>query len=582
MIRSRIFACLVTLFAISTVALTPSSVLAQEETENTIRPIGGLAFADEIEVTLVNIVAHVTDKKGNPISDLTVEDFRIFHDGERREITNFELFTKELYKEHSGVSDLPELTIPTEPVEEEEESEVDLNPIYVVLYIDNENIHPLDRNRVLNRLNDFVRENLWPPVQMMVVSYDRSVDVIQSFTPEPDRVITALRTLRTHTGGFTERQDEQEEIYDLMERIKDELQRSSSLNQNRREMYEALGRIRAFADQEYNDLAFTLDALRGIAGTIAGLPGKKSVVYVANGIPMIPGLGLFQAYAHVFDQPAVSSHITVYDRTSIYRTLVSTANAQGVTFHTIGAGGLKVTHGSGARRRSPETSTAASMGHENYLNSLRYLADNTGGHAVVGTNDIGGGLEKIGLDMFTFYSLGYPVSASGTDKVHKVKIELPGHSDYEIRYQRRFVEKSLATQVQDKVISALMFELEDNPLDIRLEVENAAPATEDRWILPSKISVPLKNVALLPEGEEYVGRVVYFLAARDEGGNQSDVVRQDHEIRIPAADYEVAKDQRYSFSSRLLLERGEYRLVVGFLDQVTRQSAFDMVSKAVR
>ena len=35
-----------------------------------------------------------------------------------------------------------------------------------------------------------------------------------------------------------------------------------------------------------------------------------------------------------------------------------------------------------------------------------------------------------------------------------IEVELPEHTSYELRYRRRFVEKSIETQVQDAVVSA--------------------------------------------------------------------------------------------------------------------------------
>ena len=58
----------VVVMAISAVCTASSS---EEEGP---RPIGGLAFIDEIEVTVVNVVVHVTGKGGRPVTDLKPEE----------------------------------------------------------------------------------------------------------------------------------------------------------------------------------------------------------------------------------------------------------------------------------------------------------------------------------------------------------------------------------------------------------------------------------------------------------------------------------------------------------------------------
>ena len=79
------------------------TLVAQEEQVddgNSIRPIGGLAFVDELEVTVVNIVAYVTDKDGAAVTNLTRDDFRVFQDGEERPISNFQLYTEDLIRSY--------------------------------------------------------------------------------------------------------------------------------------------------------------------------------------------------------------------------------------------------------------------------------------------------------------------------------------------------------------------------------------------------------------------------------------------------------------------------------------------------
>jgi hypothetical protein len=88
------------------------------------------------------------------------------------------------------------------------------------------------------------------------------------------------------------------------------------------------------------------------------------------------------------------------------------------------------------------------------------------------------------------------------------------------------------------------------------------------------VSFPIETVALIPEGDDYVGRVVLFAAARDTEGKQSDIVRQEHEIRIPAGQYDEARTQRFTVGTNLLMESGSYSLSVGLMDQVTRAASY--------
>jgi hypothetical protein len=224
---------------------------------------------------------------------------------------------------------------------------------------------------------------------------------------------------------------------------------------------------------------------------------------------------------------------------------------------------------------------SSSVGSRNYVDSLRFMADNTGGLAVVNTNDLAKGMQRIRDDLFTYYSLGYTLSTSGADRVHRIEVDLPNHPEYRLRYRRRFVEKSLESRVQDRVMTGLIVELDENPLEIEVETSEPVPATGDRWTLPVRVTFPLSKLALIAEDDDYVGRVVLFVAARDEQGQDSDLQRQEHEVRIPAADYEQAQGERFTLGFALLMREGPQRVAIGIMDQVTRQAAYDRVAVSV-
>jgi VWFA-related protein len=562
--------------ALTVLASAPGALAAGDGDEGAVEPIGGLTFKDEFEVTVANIIVYVSDKKGEPVTDLGADDFVVEQDGERREISNFQLYTEDLIRQQLAGEALPPVAGPTPvPEAEDEEGLPEPMPVYLVLYIDNENLRPLDRNRVLSQARNFVIENLHPPAQMMVVSRRRSVKVLQPFTADPDRVLSAMRSTRMDTGGRSERDSAKREILDKIKSFRDEQQSSRGYSNydtgQRREVYKL---IYGYAKEEANNLLFTMDGLRQVINNLSGLPGKKGIIYVSSGLPMIPGMDLFYEVNRVYQDFTLLTELSNYDRSRLYQQLAATANAQQVTLYTISATGLDMQGMGSAEHRMSQDPLSASIGSHNYTDSLVFMADETGGVAIVNTNDISLGLERVTHDMFTYYSVGYPVQSSGKDKVHKIKVSLPDHPEYTVRYRPRFVEKSIETRVQDAVMSGLEFDIDDNPMQVEVETGEPAPAAEGRWLLPTHISFPLRKVALMPEGEDYVGRVTLFVAVRGRDGKTSDIVRQQHEVRVPAADYEEAQRQRFGIDTQLLMEAGRYRVGIAILDQITRQDSY--------
>lgn len=527
--------------------------------------VGGLSFKDQVEVTVVNIVVNVTDGDGQPVTDLGMDDFRVKMNGQPRQLSNFQLYTESGFRDAVDSRDAP-VIIPEGG--DRPEPEPSIRPTYITLFIDNENLDPLDRNRVLKRATSFVRSTLHPPVQMMVCTFERRLKVVQPFTDDEDLVLSAIRSQQTRTGGLTSRQSARREILDQIQRYAQDPGAQGPTSAQT-----VWGLITGAAEEEINILSYTTEALRATAGMMAGLPGKKAVVYIANGLPMVPGLDLVYAYSNAFDDPSMLSQIARFDQSRRFESLASAANSQDISFYTVNAGGLRASTIGSVETTTPQDPMAASFGAENLNHGLQFLAENTGGRAVVNTNDFAAGFETISRDLFTYYSIGFPLNTTGGDKVHRLEVTLPDHPKLELRYRRRFVEKSLESQVQDEVMTALMFPTEDNPLGVELITGQAAPAAADRWMLPVGVRFPLESIALLPEGGDLVGRVVLFIAARDTLGKQSDLIRQAHDVRLPAAAYDSLSDEPWRIDTRLLTAGGRYTIAIGVMDQITRQSS---------
>ncbi len=552
--------------------------MADTEPLPTPQPIGGLSFVDEVEVTVVNVDVYVRDGKGRPVEGLTAGDFRILQDGVEMPVSNFAVLTQEVF-EHLVAPVEPVPPVPTPPPEERPADRPEIRPIYVVLYLDNENIHPLHRNRVLRSVREFVLETMVEPVQMMVVSYQRSLKVLQPFTSESREVADTLRTVTRTSGGAVDRDKQRRDIVEAIQEAANDPDSRGDGGAGAQQRIK--GQIMAYAEEEGNNLSFTLAALRQVLAMLSGVEGRKSIVYVSSGLPMTPGLGLMHEYAQVFRDSSILTRRSQVDRTRDFQSLSAAANGQEVSFYTIDASGLNPLDGFSAENRYSMDPTASSIGTKNFQDSLRYMADATGGLAVVNTNDVAPGLAMVRDDLFSYYSLGYTLSTSGQDRVHRIEVEMPGHSGYEVRYRRRFVEKSLETKVQDRVFSSLMVDFEDNPMGLTLETGSMAPAAGERWTVPLQVGFPLRSLALVPEGEEYVGRVVLFLGARDFDGRQSELQRQEHEVRVPASGYGAAQEQRFSIDLSLLLEQNSYRIAVGLMDRVTRQASYERLALTV-
>jgi VWFA-related protein len=551
---------------------------AVDEGQDDQQPVGGLAFLDEVEVTVVNIEVFVRDNDGRPVTGLGINDFQVSQDGELRTLTNFLLVNETV---HETVVESRDATETPSPEGVEAPPRPEIQPVHIVVYVDDENLMPFDRNRVLSHLRQFLADSVRGGAQAMIVANQGSPHVIQPFTSNAEELAAALRNLRKSTGGRTANQSQHAALQRDIDRLRNEeankVGTDDPLTQNAALV---LDDLISYADQINAEMQRDISAVRMIGTGLTGLPGRKCLIYVSSGMPMVIAKDLFYEFTNMFRGVSFLSLTARFNKRADYRDLASAANSQGIVFYTIDARGLSPLLGGSAERGVAGDPSAGAIAMINTEEPLVYLAERTGGLSTVGTNDFEGGLEKIREDLFTYYSIGYPINSVGSDRVHRIEVTLPNHPGLDVRYRKTFVEKSRESEVQDRVMTALLFDIDENPMQIEAVVDKPTAAQEDRWLLPLRVSFPTQSVALLPQGDNFVGEVVLYVSLRDTAGNQADLQHRVQEIYIPRAEYERMSSLRLSIDLQLLVESGRYRVAVGLFDRLTRQASFQVLNSS--
>jgi VWFA-related protein len=546
--------------------------------------LGGLSNNDAYDHSPLRVDVFVRDKDGNPVTGLKREQFRLFQDGAEVPITSFTAFAQ------TGPDSQGAALLPAEPA-----GSVDAGgqaaatrdePIYILLFIDNRNLRIADRNRVLRALHTLVRGDLGGPAQIMIVSYLNSLEIVQPFTDDSGLLVDALRQLRRSEAQRDDQDDERERIQREIRRA--EKNRNYTSQARNREISDLYTNIREYADEEEMRLNDTLMAIRTAATSLSGVNDRKYLIYVSNGLPMALGAELMHQFAALnagaggqFGALSTSSTtsqagmIYKYNRMSRYDAFVAAINAQEVTIHTIDATGSfsqAAQLGDSDSLRSAATSVVA---RENLQAPLRLMAEKTGGLTIMNTDDFEAELNRIRESLQTYYSIGYDLDAgsSGSDTVHYIEVRIDSDAEYEALYKRTLVEKSIQSRVQDEVTSGLFFDQSHNPMGLEARAGRQVRATENQWQLPLTISLPVQSVAMIRENDEYVGHAVLFIAMRDLQGGLTDVQRQAHTFRLTADEYEQRKEDRFPIYHRLLIGSADHRIVVGVLDETTRQTS---------
>lgn len=528
-------------------------------------------FFETVDVNLVNLEVYVTDKKGTPLTDLTIDDFEILEDGRPVEITNFFQVSEGRPVSVSEPDTLatPALPLSTglpaalEPIALPEDQR-----LYLVVYIDNFNIRPFNRNRVFRRLREFLVDKLGADDQVMLASYDRSLKYRHPFTGSPDLIARALFEMEDQTGHAIHADSDRRDILR-------EIAEADSLG-------EVEYRVRTYAESMYNDLSFSIDAMNEMVDSLAGLPGRKALLYVSDGLPSSAGEDMFHGLQRKFDTSSVLSTAQEFNANRLFTRLGAKANANRVTFYTIDAAGLRIASAASVELATADEAGIASVIDSIYIGNLQApllrLADMTGGQAIINTNDIGKGLSRIATDFNTYYSLGYLPAHSGDGRYYKVKVRLKEkRKGIRLRYREGYRDKPLSTRMSDSAMATLVFDYQDNPLGLGIKIEAGRP--DDRqnsnfFLVDIVIEIPIGNIELVPIGDFFVGHTKLFFAAMDDDGSTSDISETPLALRIPSEAIENARTQLYPYRVTLRMRRGPHRLAVGVIDELSATKSF--------
>lgn len=553
------------LLAASLVAGTfvPATALAQEESQ----PAG--AFVETVDVSVVNVDVYVTDRQGNPVTGLTRGDFELRVDGKPESITNFYAVTGDIgtasSHDETPVEPQPKPTPqgpPTRPTEPEEKPES--QRLWMVIYVDNTNLDPLNRNRVFRQLREFLNDTVDPTDQIMVISYERTLHLRQPFTSDPQAVARTLLELETVSGRSSAGAGDREEML----RAIDDAESSVEVGT----------RIRMHAESIRNDMQFTIDALSETVRSLAGLPGRKAVVYLSNGIPMTPGSDLFYAQQQKFNDGAALAREVEFNLSRRFEELTNLANANRVGFYTLDAAGLEVGAGMDAEYRGRSVSadwhSSVLAAHQaNMDDPLRYMAQRTGGMAILNTNDVRPGLQKVAAGFDSYYSLGFSRNMTVDGRYHKIKVRVK-QKGLTVRHREGFREKNAETRMEETVEAALRFGRERNPLGVKVSLDVAASVGEGKQQrVPLVVRIPLRELLLVPQGNRHIGRVAVYFSALDRDGNVASVQSVQIPIEIPDADLDEALQKVWPVRQELLLRPGRQTVAVAVRDQLANRSS---------
>lgn len=533
-------------------SLLAFAAAAQEQTEIP-------KLIETIDVRVINVDVVVTDRKGNPVRGLKKDDFTILENGRPKEITNF----YEVRSAEMVPATPPPVAAPA-PAREE-------RPVHlrrrVIFFIDNLSLAPFNRNRVFKSMKEFAEQILRPGDEAMIATWNRSMKVRLPFTSDAKQIQQTLDAIAGESALGTQYMSERKSAES---RIRDA---------NRYE--DAIMTARSYAQSIEHDLRQTVSAISGLMSTLAGLEGKKVMVITSEGFPIQPGREMFHFIEDVrrektnwqgYGSSLLES--MSFDSASLIQSVARAANANNITLYTLHAGGLAGMNEGSAEYSQPVSYSVSQAALTNSTESLQLMADMTGGLATIGTNNFASAFDRINRDLDAYYSLGYRSGTERVDRQRNVQVRV-NNKNYLVRSRRTFVEKSIPTEMTDRVIANLFYPASSNDLRIVITTGQPTMVERDRFRVPLEIRIPMDNLTLLQQGEIMAGGFSVYVVVANTLGDMSDVARQTQALRVPPSDMERAKGKYYTYSVDMLMEKGRNRISVGVIDDVSNLTGFD-------
>lgn len=538
-------------FVSTTLLVAASAHAAQREAED--------LFLDRVEVPQVLVDLVVEDANGKPVLDLREEEVRIFDEDREVEILGFS----------PPAAGEPE-SVPARRGRESRDSattlEADPSRAHLlVVYIDEIHLRPNARKKIFRDLQRALDDALEEGSRVAVATFDGNVRVRLAPTDDARLVRSVLREeAAARRVPMMASMAQGERAMVVIQQMMIDNSPGSRPNPLGVDPCVGVGGVaRAHASQAYSATIQSMRGLEVLTQSLARYPGRKSLVLVSDGLPLVPGLDVFTyalemcdgtaARAGVphavdtqnmggvggrrrFDPQRERSFLYELDLTTEWNRLAALANAVQVSVYPLEALGLETLRGGGVNNvRTTSSFSLAQRG--NRRDAMFHFADQTGGRAFFDRNDFDASVRAAAADAAHSYELAFAPPIQGDNKTRKIRVEIdrPG---LRLRHRQSYLNRPADASLEDQVIAAVLHGSGQNPLAVKAAT-TSTESRDARRSLTLQVRVPLDRLVLLPRGEEQRGRFTVAVGGRQDNGRFLAVGRKTIEIAASEADEET-------------------------------------------
>ncbi len=496
-------------------------------------------FSTTTNVVIVDVT--VRDRDGRLIETLTAKDFQLYEDGKLQTLQAVDLqrlnhtplppvdqtFARRTPPEAKGYN----------PQAESAAARSELASKYqdrrlIVMLFDFSSMQAAEQIRAKQAAIKFLSTQMTASDMVSVMQYSSSLRTVQDFTSDRDLLINTINKFRA--GDSSENAAFADEGADAQDQS---------------------GQFTA-DETEFNifNADLKLAALEDAARQLSQYPEKKALVYISSGIQK-----------------------NGVDNQAQLRATVNTAIRSNVAFYPIDARGLSVLvpGGDATQTGAAGNSLYSGSGQNNLKNNfnnqqetLATLALDTGGKALLDSNDLTDGMRQVQQDFGSYYVLTYVSGNRAIDgKYRSIRVKLAPNSAVpraKLEYRQGYYGPTTFGHMREEDKEAQLSQalLSDNPItDLPMAVEaDYFRVAKDKYFVPITVKIPGSALAFEKKGSKQATQLDFITEMRDARGRTAATVRDAIPLKVTTdlAGQVVRKSIQYD--TGVTLTPGSYKL----------------------
>jgi VWFA-related protein len=563
---------------------------------------------------LVEVDVVVTDHQGNSVHNLQASDFSVFENKSQQVIKSFD--------EHNGGETA--VTASERPGVFSNELLIPQRGAVDVLLLDSLNTPSESQPYLRDQLVSYV-DHAKPGTRLAIFVLNSRLRMLQGLTSDPSLLKQAILRQGVKFSPLLQRDVNQSDVHQTSEMISDLIASNPDLAQTLLQLQSLLldSGARENSSKIQVRARITLAALNELARYLAGVPGRKDVVWFSGSFPsvifrdpMTTG-DPFAGYADLQSEVKKTTELLARSRVA-----VSPVDARGLELPP--SQSPSEAGGTGNIARTQQVYGTTSLNPRDsqfYLDqageraTMEDIADATGGMALFNTNGLSDAMNKVMSSAHSYYTIAYtpPPSAHAGER-REIVVKLKEGGDH-LAYRREYVTEAssgllVATAVASPpgggstVVGAAMAERTSDATEVLFEVSpkkvpppaaGAAPAAKAvgeaafgggpnaQYLLT--LGVDTKTVSFSEEGDGKMHGVVDFaVVVYDAKGKQVDSKVNRAVLALEPERYKaiLAGGLRFHFNVDLPAD-GDQVIRLGVYDAVTdRVGTLELSANAIR